>query len=176
MYRFSVLTVTMLVALGTGALVRADDPDSDAAPAKTSWYARLWPWKSKAPAPKAKQEASPQAEAAQKRLAAIHAASALKARAMTDWTRRVAVCDRLREIAILTNDDELRRKADQLDQRAFAMYQQSTDNLPAASSASQADERILERRLGAGTGTGQSLLSTPSRGNSDQASIREVRP
>lgn len=45
---------------------------------------------------------------------------AIKAKA--DLDRRQEVCMKLREIALATGDDDLMRKADMLDQRAFDLY------------------------------------------------------
>ncbi len=44
------------------------------------------------------------------------------AKAKADLDRRQEVCMRLREIAIATGDDELLRKAEMLDQRAYDVY------------------------------------------------------
>jgi hypothetical protein len=48
--------------------------------------------------------------------------TALKAE-FAAWERRVGVCLRLRQIALETNDEGLMRQADDLEQRANALYQ-----------------------------------------------------
>jgi hypothetical protein len=47
-------------------------------------------------------------------------------RAKADLDRRQEVCLRLREIGVATNDDDLVRKAEMLDQRAWDLYVAST--------------------------------------------------
>ncbi len=42
------------------------------------------------------------------------------------WLRRLEVCDRLRQIASETGDEELARKADRLDERAWEIFSQRT--------------------------------------------------
>ncbi len=75
------------------------------------------------------------------------AASAL-AREQAAFQRRVAVCDRLREIAIETNDTELDQLAQELNARAWAVYKQRTAKLEAAPKEKDLDEQILDRKLG----------------------------
>jgi hypothetical protein len=50
-------------------------------------------------------------------------------RQMNAYLRRVAVCDRLRDIAFQNNDTELQRQADQLELRAWEIYRQHTANV-----------------------------------------------
>jgi hypothetical protein len=42
--------------------------------------------------------------------------------AKADWLRRQEVCDKLRDLAIAIGDEDLRRKAELLDQRAYDLY------------------------------------------------------
>lgn len=126
---------------------------------KPKWYERLWPFhKKKTPPPPVIQ--APQESAA-----------AREAREKADYLRRISVCDKLRDIAFQANDDDLSRKADQLDQRAYAIFMKHTGQ-GMASTNLQADERTLERRLGQNTPAGQELLPT-QRASGSQASLRE---
>ena len=96
------------------------------------------------------------------------------------YLRRLAVCDKLREIARETNDDELQRKADQLEQRAWSHCQQRTGQVLADSEP--VDERILERHLGPPAGQTPGLSTKADRlytvpGNrSGQGLAREDMP
>jgi hypothetical protein len=58
--------------------------------------------------------------------------------AKSAWERRVKACLALREIADNLNDEDLRRKADELDRRAWEVYQ-------AAIAADHTPERILPK-------------------------------
>jgi hypothetical protein len=55
--------------------------------------------------------------------------SALKAarKAKADWERRTEVCLKLREIALESGDEDLLRKIEQLEQRAWYVYIASTN-------------------------------------------------
>jgi hypothetical protein len=69
------------------------------------------------------------------------AAGARQAQALADWVRRSEVCLKLRDIAHETGDDDLWRKADQLEQRAYDAYVQQ------AGRSTSVDEAALQRRL-----------------------------
>ncbi len=162
-----------MVLLALPELARAGDADDDGAPpAKPSWLARLFQPKSPAPV---KTKPSKTKDLIAPKVSALNAAASAQAREKADWIRRIAVCDKLREIAIVANDEELRRKADQLDQRAWDVYVKHTANLPSGMASLQ-DERILGRRLGTSGGTGQGLLPAAPRGQGSQAALREDRP
>ncbi|MGE0529645.1 MAG: hypothetical protein AB7P49_21545 [Bdellovibrionales bacterium] len=75
-------------------------------------------------------------------------AAAIQQREEEILFRRQAVCDKLRAIAMQTGDDNLLRKAEQLDQRAWQVYLQKTQNLATGTATLQEDERLLTERLG----------------------------
>lgn len=77
--------------------------------------------------------------------------AAARVRAEMELLRRQEVCDKLREIALQNGDDELRRKADQLDQRAWEAYLQKTGRTQGNRGALTADEQALEAGLGLGS-------------------------
>jgi hypothetical protein len=85
--------------------------------------------------------------------------------------RRQAVCLKLRMIAAQTNDDELRRKADQLDQRAWNAYVQRTAHLPTGNAGPASDEAILDRHLGTCAGSAGAAPASNSRGSSSSGRI-----
>jgi hypothetical protein len=63
--------------------------------------------------------------------------------ALRDFYRRMEVCDKLRQIADINGDDELKNRADVLEMRAKDIYVQRTNQ----GSALSAEEQILERNL-----------------------------
>ena len=65
-------------------------------------------------------------------------------RAELDWKRRCEVCQKLRQIAYETNDDELDRFAERLDQRAWDVYLKQTGTSPGLS----LDDHVIGERLG----------------------------
>jgi hypothetical protein len=85
-------------------------------------------------------------------------AAARLAQAQADWMRRQEVCLKLRNIAVEAADDDLWRKADQLEQRAWDAFVQQTSSGGTAA----ADEARLRQHL-------------PS-SDSSEASARLLRP
>lgn len=114
--------------------------DAEPTVKKGNWFTRLF--SKQAP----KKEAEPSAEDL-KRLQEASAANVanLRAQAEAAFHRRVAVCDKLQGIAAANNDDDLKRKADSLNQFAWKLYMQQTGPPP---KNLQTDEAILERGLG----------------------------
>jgi hypothetical protein len=84
---------------------------------KASWTATWWPWSSKK-APEAKKDGD--GESVINVRTQVDAARRL--RAELDWKRRAEVCQKLRQIAYETKDEELDRQAERLDQRAWDAY------------------------------------------------------
>ena len=113
--------------------------DGAAQEAKPSWTARLWPWGKKVP--EGQKDGKGQLVADNK--ADVDAARRL--RAELDWKRRAEICQKLRQIAFDTNDEELDRFADRLDQRAWDAYVKQTD---VATPNLSRDERLLAERIG----------------------------
>lgn len=99
----------------------------------------------------------------------IVSAAALKQarqeQALADWVRRSEVCLRLRDIAHENSDDELWRKADQLEQRAYDAYVQQLRGGPAS-----VDEATLDAQLSRNDVDTRSRLLRPT-GSRDQAGL-----
>ena len=76
------------------------------------------------------------------------------------YLRRLAVCDKLREIARESNDEELNRRADQLEQRAWSACMQRSGPMPVDDSV---DDRILEKHLAPTAGQTSGLSSKTDR-------------
>jgi hypothetical protein len=115
----------------------ADEP-------KASWTARLWPgsWAS-TKVPEGKKDG--RGEPIKEGRATLDAAQRL--RAELDWKRRAEVCQKLRQIAFETNNEELDRLAERLDQRAWDIYVKRIGG-PSSGFGPSLDERILAERVG----------------------------
>ena len=136
MRRGSSWTWALALALGLGlaALARADD--DEAPPAKTgNWFTRLF---QRGAAKKKESEAKKEAPAPV-------SPALLRQKAYWEWQRRIEVCERLKQIALESGDQELSRKADALDQRAWDVYVQRSGGPKGSLSP---DEQFLEGRLG----------------------------
>jgi hypothetical protein len=97
------------------------------------------------------------------------------AREQAAFQRRVAVCDRLREVAIETNDTELDQMAQELNARAWAVYKQRTAKLEAAPREKDLDERILDKKLGIDLAPEETKPVLKSERNKNQRSQAETR-
>ena len=128
------LTTVLVVALARAT--RAEDPP---AASNSSWVPRFLQFRKKEPL----KPASPK-PAEIKKVPAMLVLTPAQEKA--EWLRRIAVCDRLRTIATQTNDDDLARKADMLDQRSWDIYRQRTAQLAAGAGF---DQQALGRHLGA---------------------------
>ena len=155
--------LALALALGATALGRAgedDDPPAGDAP-RGNWFTRLF-------RPSARKKVEPKANEV-KDPAPPPSPAVMRQRAYMEWLRRQEVCDKLREIALETGDEELRRKADSLNQRIWDSYLQRTGGAasaaPLARSGVSADERYLERKL--------ALPAAPRKTTEGRAEVRE---
>jgi hypothetical protein len=152
--------ITLLIGLGVavGQTRAADEDDDKPAAAPKAKYGRgpglvqrLFQSNEK-PADKKpaanKPKATDEKQAEKKPVSAPEGAVAVRAKEEAAWIRRLQVCDRLKNLANQNNDDELYRQAEELEQRAWAVYLQRTAHLPASNATSETDEQILDRHLG----------------------------
>src|SRR5262245_38501030 len=65
--------------------------------------------------------------------------------------RRQEAVLKLMEIADSTGNEDLRRQVEQLDQRAWEVYQQRTASLATGGNRDSADEAVLDKHLGGAT-------------------------
>ena len=123
------VAAALIAGLGVAAAM-ADDSDSDAktAAAKSGWWSS---WLGEKPKPKAKAAKKPPAEE-HPLPRPVEPAGAEQQREMNAVLRRMEVCDRLRTIALQTGNDELMRRAEELEARAQEIYRRHTANPPAA--------------------------------------------
>jgi hypothetical protein len=145
------LEVALLVVLGSTTAVAADPPDSSNGSGGGGWVSH-WFWSSDKPAPpKPKAKPAPPAPVAAEKPEPqprpgnrFDEAVAEREKEVQALLRRQQVCLKLMRIAMESNDETLLHKAEQLDERARALYSQRTAGLPGM----LADEEILERHLG----------------------------
>ncbi len=113
MHRGSLRTWLFALACGLMAvgLARSDEP-------RSTWFTRLF-----MPGMKTAAETKKDDPAA-KPAAPVVVVDEKSAK--DEWLRRVEVCDKLREIAAENRDDDLKRRADQLEARAWEAYARKT--------------------------------------------------
>jgi hypothetical protein len=142
------VTAALVFGMGVGR-VGGQQPTSDSSDInpKPGWWARLFGKKADAPHPGPAQAATSKEQP--RPLTGADLAAAMQARERALLDRRQAVCDKLKEIALRTGDEALMRRAEQLDQRAWALYQRRT-SAPAVPAGFQSDEQTLKEHLGGG--------------------------
>jgi hypothetical protein len=120
MRKMGVRALAAVLCAGLAVSVAAADDDGPAT-SKSSW----WPgdWFAAKPKVEEKKPAA-KVDAADAGPTAARREADLQARAKNAYWRRLAACDRLREIAIQTNDAALERQVEQLSQQVFEAYMQ----------------------------------------------------
>ncbi|MBY0523478.1 MAG: hypothetical protein K2R98_08760 [Gemmataceae bacterium] len=184
--------VALLVGMSAAASAWADPVDEEREPlppSATGW--RVAPWLQRkyppSPPPKpaakkptqkpAKDKPDASATATPKPTSAVDQASVEREREEKAFLRRLAVCDSLSKVAQETRDDELERKAQQLHERAWALYQQRIAHLPCSGAQFSTDEDLMQKYLSAGgRATGSTLQTAPGSGSGGRAALQEVRP
>jgi len=146
------MTLALLVAVGS---TTASAGEKDAKGTKTAYWKSKTTWqvmaemlsKEKAEDMKTeargKQKAETPAKVASRATPAVDPAVRERDREEEAFLRRSAVCLKLQEIALRTNDDDLLRRAEQLSDKAWAAYEQrqalsEDDDLAAEKLLSQA--------------------------------------
>ncbi|MBM3992918.1 MAG: hypothetical protein FJ303_02000 [Planctomycetes bacterium] len=108
--RFTWAALTIALSLGIVGLASAQESGNWF----TRWFTPTLERKSEKPA---KEEVKPDTAKLQETINATKATQATN-----DWLRRQEICNRLMEIANATGDEDLRRKAQVLDGRAYDIY------------------------------------------------------
>jgi len=147
--------VAVLLGLGLAIPALADDPPEDPDAPPKGWH--LAPWLQKQvddenpePKPKPKKPAAkPDAAkpAAPKPKPAADPRPLSREREQQDFLRRLAVCDQLARIAQDTHDELLEHKAQQLNDRAWAIYRARVAQIPAVTDKTETDAQALQRML-----------------------------
>jgi hypothetical protein len=162
----------LLALLFAAAPALADDPAATDPTYQAPWYKRWFGIGPDMPKPPPPKKTNTNQEARAKR-----------ALAEANYMRRLAVIDELKRIANEAGNDELMKKAENLERKAFELYTQQTAGLPYNQLMPSTDERLLDKQMGFDPGATASAarkLNQPAAdqtGTASQASaIREVKP
>jgi hypothetical protein len=154
------LETVLVLSLGMGTALAADPADDSplkpTGPGNGSFINTLDRWfgSHEKPAPKkpkidAVQKTAEKPEAPAPKPTVADQAAAEREREMQALIRRQMVCLKLMQVAAENHDEELQRKAEQLDERARDIYAQRTAHLPCCKNAGfESDEQTLEKHLG----------------------------
>ena len=147
------IAAALLLVFGWSIAQAEDKPGSADAGGGGGLFSGWFGW-AKKPAPK-KPAANPAPQAAEKSSLSprpttlVDEAAAEQEKEVQALLRRQMVCLKLMRIALDTHNDELMRKAEQLDELARALYTQRTAHVLSNPDAGfVADEKILEKHLG----------------------------
>lgn len=170
MRRVEVWSMTAVLAVGLGAVaVRAADDHAEST--KSSECGRSW-WnpfasgsRSQEKKPAATKPSGKTAEpaitkrpaSAAKTTTAVDEAKAERAQEEKTLFRRLQACDRLKEIAMQTKDEDLLRRAEEMDERTWTLYAQHTAHLRSRPGEFEADAKGLEKHLRASQAETQRL-------------------
>jgi outer membrane biosynthesis protein TonB len=184
-------SATLLVGIGVAG-VRAGDDEDQVAPQKPA--IRWSPYAArvlgidqspkpmpKKPAAKSKKDTAKKTEAPPKSAVVVKDDGASsRAREEAALLRRLEACDKLTQIAISRGDNTLLRRAEDLNQRVWAVYSQKTGQAPEPKNDFESDEAAIERLLGPETATrsSQAEAAPPLRypDRNIRAAAKEVNP
>jgi hypothetical protein len=166
----------VLLAAWAGGLAAAAEPDKDDKrdTARPSWLSRWFGDKKKV-----EKKKEPAAAKETMRKPPARPAVPSRSRETADYLRRLQVCDKLMQIAYETQDQELQRQVEQLNEQVWETYQLRSAR--ATSRPRVTDEHILDKHLGSKattkSETEEALLdSTPSKGRSGRTALKEDKP
>jgi hypothetical protein len=163
------LTAALLVA-GELGQVRATDDEPDTSDVRPVERHRGWnpalvkmfggdssrkePEK---PKPEPKKEAAPAKKPATPRQQAsgVDEAAAVQARERATLGRRLAILDKLKEIANNTHDNELMRHTEELEERAWTAFGQHTAYLRDGAGLFEAEDKNLDKQSGTAPAAGE---------------------
>jgi hypothetical protein len=166
----AVLTAAVALGVWTGDAPAQPPPMSGKPGEAPGLFGKMFGVPAK-PAPK--REATPRGEAARQSDAQLQ-------EELAAYYRRLAVCDRMREIAQESSDEALRAKAEGLEAQAFTLYQQRIAHLPASRVDKPRDpEATLDGKLGGDAARSPARAASrlkPADGTAGQtASTRDTR-
>ncbi len=190
------LIVTLLLGLGLAARAGAEPPTDDekktpdrpafrSASIWDKWFGipdapppRPAPSKTDKDKDKDKDKDVAKKPAAPKKISRAEQTAADREREEKDYLRRQAVCDKLREIAQQSKDEEMERKVRQLDERIWAVYSQHTSKKAGAEDAPDDADKSLAKKPGRSRGraTDSTVPDLSIRGRPRQSSVEEERP
>jgi hypothetical protein len=161
------LGLVLLAGLSGTVAVAADQDDAGTPAVKShksgwNWFGSWFGAKKKPADKKSEAKAEKTTLPAVRPSSMADQAEALRSREQAALIRRLEVCDRLREIALQTNDTFLESQALQLEERAGATFARRTAHLPIGSPVEDLDEQILERHTKIGSANGLLPARSPS--------------
>jgi hypothetical protein len=126
MYRLRIWAVVATLAI-LGGIAAAADPDETVQFEYDRGAAGFARWNGGHPEPPKPPPVSPQVAAAKAR--ERDTAAAIRAQEQANLIRRLAACDRLRELAVQTGDESLEKLADELEKKADTVFKARTSVL-----------------------------------------------
>jgi hypothetical protein len=125
------LAAGLALGVGASAVLADDDPPPQPKAPTSGWVGPFKEWNQPAPPPKpeAKKKADPPPRPKPTIGEQVQAA---RYREQADLLRRMAVCDKLMEIAVRNNDSELMRKVEQLQERSNNLFTEHSATLASA--------------------------------------------
>lgn len=121
----------------------AAEPNASAAGNDAPWYKRIFG------SSKTKAEPNPNPQPVTEKPITRRDVARSVEQEHKEYFDRVKFCDKLREIALQTGDDELGRKAEELEKQAFELMQKRTSTLPNIMENVRASEAALEQKRNA---------------------------
>lgn len=175
--------MALVVALGATAAARAGEMDVRPPGSGSGLFYKLFGRKDPPPE---KKPAEPTAkdkdkDKAKKPASPVKSPTSRRSKELTNYLRRMAVCDQLMQVAYDTKDDDLQREVEQLRERVWATYQVRTEQLPSGGKKPESDDQILEKHLGGKTAAKEAvddvlLGSTPRKNSSSRTARKEDEP
>jgi hypothetical protein len=115
------------LAASAAAAAPKDDGDLRSMPPKPPmWWDGWFQAPPAAPPPAAKKPDKPDGDKPPRGPSAAEVSDAVRKRELAAFLRRQEVCDRLIQVAVQNNDEDMRRQAEDLYSRAWELYQQRT--------------------------------------------------
>lgn len=131
--RLGGLTAALMVGLGVAVATARGADDDGKPPAAKGLLSDLFGGKSKSPGEQGKRVTEEIAQTPPP--PSLDSAAAQQQRHMNAWMRRAEVCDRLRLIAEQTGNDNLLNQANELEERATAIYRLQVSGMPLSAPA-----------------------------------------
>jgi hypothetical protein len=131
-------SIAALMAATAGAQTTGPDGDLRSQPPQSAAWWDVW-FAPAGPKPAAVKPVADGEKAVISAPTGVEASAAVRRREQAAYLRRQAVCDRLRQVAVQSGDDALYQQAQDLEDRAWALYQDRTAGLPGGSSLVEGD-------------------------------------
>ena len=144
MHRLRLWAAVAVLAVLTGTAAAKDDDENSVPQNYDHGAAAFARWNAGHPEPPKTPPVPPQVAAAKAR--ERESAAARRAQEEANLLRRLAACNRLREVAVQTGDESLERTADELEKRADTVFNARTTAL--ATDPAEANPRAATKREG----------------------------